>query len=46
LIGVESVNRPADHVAARRILQGTPRLSPDQAADPDFDLRAVARQEP
>ena len=46
LIGVESVNRPADHVAARRILQGTPRLSPDQAADPDFDLRAAARQQP
>jgi len=44
LIGVESVNHPSDHVAARRILFGTPRLTPDQAADPDYDLRAEARR--
>jgi 3-phenylpropionate/trans-cinnamate dioxygenase ferredoxin reductase component len=42
LIGVESVNRPADHIAARRILAGEPRLSPEQAADPGYDLRAHA----
>ena len=42
LIGVELVNRPADHIAARRILAGEPRLSPEEAADPDFDLRAHA----
>jgi 3-phenylpropionate/trans-cinnamate dioxygenase ferredoxin reductase component len=46
LIGVESVNRPADHIAARRILFGEPRLSPDEAADPDYDLRAHATQKP
>ena len=44
LIGVESVSRPADHIAARRILLGAPRLSPDEAADPDYDLRALARR--
>ncbi len=31
LIGVESVNRPADHIVARRLLAGDPRLNPEQA---------------
>jgi 3-phenylpropionate/trans-cinnamate dioxygenase ferredoxin reductase component len=44
LIGVESVNRPADHVVARRLLAGDPGLSPDQAADESYDLRAHARR--
>jgi 3-phenylpropionate/trans-cinnamate dioxygenase ferredoxin reductase subunit len=43
LIGVESVNRTADHVIARRLLAGDPLLSPEQAADEGFDLRAHAR---
>ena len=42
LIGVESINRPTDHVVARRLLLVDPRLSPEQAADSDFDLRAYA----
>jgi 3-phenylpropionate/trans-cinnamate dioxygenase ferredoxin reductase component len=42
LIGVESINRPSDHVIARRLLLADPRLSPEQAADSDFDLRAYA----
>jgi 3-phenylpropionate/trans-cinnamate dioxygenase ferredoxin reductase subunit len=46
LIGVESVNRPADHVVARRLLTGEPALSPEQAADEDYDLRAHARKLP
>ena len=46
LIGIESVNRTADHVAARRILAGEPELSPEQAADKDYDLRAHARRLP
>jgi 3-phenylpropionate/trans-cinnamate dioxygenase ferredoxin reductase component len=46
LIGVESVNRPADHIAARRILFGEPRLSLEAAADPDYDLRAHAARKP
>ena len=41
LTGVESFNRPADHMAARRLLQR--RISPSvaQAADPAFDLKSL-----
>jgi 3-phenylpropionate/trans-cinnamate dioxygenase ferredoxin reductase component len=46
LIGIESVNRTADHVAARRILAGEPGVSPQQAADENYDLRAHARRLP
>jgi 3-phenylpropionate/trans-cinnamate dioxygenase ferredoxin reductase subunit len=46
LIGVESVNRTADHVIARRLLAGDPLLSPEQAADQGYDLRAHARRLP
>ena len=46
LIGVESVNRTADHVIARRLLAGDPELSPEQAADENYDLRAHARRLP
>jgi 3-phenylpropionate/trans-cinnamate dioxygenase ferredoxin reductase component len=43
LIGVESVNRTADHVVARRMMSSKPGLLPEQAADVDYDLRAHAR---
>jgi len=43
LRAVESVNRPADHMAARRILATGRALTPDQAADPGFDLRPLAK---
>jgi 3-phenylpropionate/trans-cinnamate dioxygenase ferredoxin reductase subunit len=43
LIGVESVNQTADHVVARRLLTGDPKLTPDEAADESYDLRAHAR---
>ena len=46
LIGVETVNRTADHVIARRLLAGDPELSPEQAADESYDLRAHARKLP
>ena len=46
LIGVESVNRTADHVVARRLLVGDSELAPDQAADEAYDLRAHARRLP
>lgn len=46
LLGVESINRPADHIAARRLLAGAPALSPDQAADADYDLKAHAAVRP
>ena len=44
LIGVESVNQTADHVVARRLLAGDPKLSPEQAADVSYDLRAHVRR--
>jgi 3-phenylpropionate/trans-cinnamate dioxygenase ferredoxin reductase subunit len=44
LIGVESVNQAADHVAARRLLAGDPALTPEQAADQSYDLRAHTRR--
>jgi 3-phenylpropionate/trans-cinnamate dioxygenase ferredoxin reductase subunit len=40
---VESVNRAGDHAAARRILAGGKTLTPEQAADLAFDLRALAK---
>jgi 3-phenylpropionate/trans-cinnamate dioxygenase ferredoxin reductase subunit len=46
LIGVESVNQTADHVVARRLLAGDPGLTPEQAADMSYDLRAHARRVP
>ena len=46
LIGVESVNRAADHIVARRLLAGDPRLGPDQAADESYDLKAHAARKP
>ncbi len=44
LIGVELVNQTADHVVARRLLAGDPGLTPEQAADASYDLRAHARR--
>ncbi|MGW5515079.1 NAD(P)/FAD-dependent oxidoreductase [Nocardia africana] len=38
---VESVNRPGEHLAARRILETRSPVLPEQAADPGFDLKAV-----
>jgi 3-phenylpropionate/trans-cinnamate dioxygenase ferredoxin reductase subunit len=38
---VESVNRPADHMVARRLLGEGVALSPDQAADPNCDLKSL-----
>jgi 3-phenylpropionate/trans-cinnamate dioxygenase ferredoxin reductase subunit len=44
LCGVESVGRPGDHVAARRLLAGHDgRLEPREAATPGFELRDYAR---
>lgn len=42
LLGVESINRPADHAHARRLLAAGRQVTPDQAADPSFDLRGAA----
>ena len=42
LSAVESIDRGADHMAARRLLASGRRVSPQQAADPGFDLKAFA----
>ena len=46
LLGIESVNRPADHAHARRLLSGGRQVSPAEAADPSFDLRGAASARP
>ena len=42
LLGIESVNRPADHAHARRLLAAGRQVTPQEAADLGFDLRAAA----
>lgn len=46
LLGIESVNRPADHAHARRLLAAGRQVTPDEAADNSFDLRAAAAARP
>ncbi len=43
LAGVESVNRPADHMAARKLLRAEAALTPAMAAAAGFSLREAAR---
>jgi 3-phenylpropionate/trans-cinnamate dioxygenase ferredoxin reductase subunit len=42
LLGIESINKPADHAFARRLLAAGRRVTPAEAADLSFDLRAAA----
>ena len=42
LAAVETVNRGAEHMAARRIIGGGLAISAAEAADPGFDLRKLA----
>src|SRR5436190_15837276 len=46
LLGVESINPPADHAHTRRLLAAGRHVTPDEAADPTFDLRAAATARP
>jgi 3-phenylpropionate/trans-cinnamate dioxygenase ferredoxin reductase subunit len=41
LLAVESIGRPKDHMAARKLLAAGVSVGPDRAADPDFDLRSL-----
>jgi 3-phenylpropionate/trans-cinnamate dioxygenase ferredoxin reductase subunit len=43
LVGIESVNRAADHVFGRKILGLDRSIEPDQAADLGFDLKAAVK---
>lgn len=40
-LGAESVNKAQDHMAVRKILGAGGAVTPEQAADPAFDLRAA-----
>lgn len=42
LIGADSINAPADHMATRRLIAAGAPVTPEQLADPAFDLRAAA----
>ncbi|MGQ9424535.1 NAD(P)/FAD-dependent oxidoreductase [Gilvimarinus sp. F26214L] len=39
LHAVDSINRPADHMQARRLLNNQIPITPEQAADPDCNLK-------
>jgi 3-phenylpropionate/trans-cinnamate dioxygenase ferredoxin reductase subunit len=41
LIAVDSMNKPSDHVIARRLLDAHAPLMPEQAADPGFALKSA-----
>jgi 3-phenylpropionate/trans-cinnamate dioxygenase ferredoxin reductase subunit len=41
LVGIESVNRAADHVFGRKVLGLNRSIEPEQAADLSFDLKAA-----
>jgi len=44
LVAVESLNRPADHMAARRVLANGAHPTREQVADPSFSLKDHAKQ--
>lgn len=46
LAAVESINQPADHMAARRLLAAGRSLTPERADNPDFDLNEYSKQQP
>ncbi|MCJ2014277.1 NAD(P)/FAD-dependent oxidoreductase [Methylobacterium sp. J-076] len=46
LSAVESIDRAGDHMVARRLLAAGTPLTPEQAADPRLDLKALAMGRP
>jgi 3-phenylpropionate/trans-cinnamate dioxygenase ferredoxin reductase subunit len=41
LSAVDSVNRPGDHLAGRKLIGAGIVITPEQAADPGVDLKAL-----
>jgi 3-phenylpropionate/trans-cinnamate dioxygenase ferredoxin reductase subunit len=41
LLGVETINRPGEHMTARRLLANHVTVTPEQAADEGFDLKQL-----
>jgi 3-phenylpropionate/trans-cinnamate dioxygenase ferredoxin reductase component len=44
LASAETLNSPAEHVIARRLLSARVPIQPEQAEDPRFDLTSLLRQ--
>jgi 3-phenylpropionate/trans-cinnamate dioxygenase ferredoxin reductase subunit len=45
LAAMHSVNRPAEHMLARKLIAAQVRIAPQQLADPSFDLKAALAQQ-
>ncbi|MFZ1431423.1 MAG: FAD-dependent oxidoreductase [Geminicoccaceae bacterium] len=43
LVAIDSVNRPSDHMAGRKLLALGTDLTPDQAADEGFELKSALK---
>lgn len=43
LVAVESVNKPGDHMLARKLIGAGVAVTPEQAGDAAFDLKALAK---
>lgn len=43
LSGVETINKPAEHMLARKLLTSNASVAPTDVADPTFDLRSLAQ---
>jgi len=41
LLAVDSINRPADHMLARRLIAAGTPVTRAQAGDPAFDLKSL-----
>jgi 3-phenylpropionate/trans-cinnamate dioxygenase ferredoxin reductase component len=41
LAAIDSVNRPGDHMAGRKLIGAGTAITPEQAADPSVDLKAL-----
>lgn len=46
IVGVESVNRPSDHIFGRKLLARGMNATPSQVVDPHFDLKAHVQAMP
>jgi len=42
LAAIDSINRPGDHIVGRKLIANSSPLTPEQAADPSVDLKALA----
>ena len=45
LVAVDSINRPGDHMAGRKLLASGTRLTPEEAAAPGFDIKQYSREQ-